>query len=121
MKKVIDNRIIPTEEFEMALKMSNKVKYLRRLNVKSSTPQSSHAVVNIKNICEEHLKKWYELEVVYLYQKPKLTIGEQIIPVPTLIKKLQLPLRQIVGDMSNIDHVPVGLDLRKVNKNEVPL
>jgi len=121
MKKTIDNRKISTEEFEMALDQSKNVQYLLRLYVTGSTPQSSRAVVNIKNICEEHLKGRYELEVVDLYQKPNLAIGEQIIAVPTLIKKLPLPLRRVVGDMSNTDRVLVGLDLRKVNKNEVPL
>ena len=120
MKKTIDNRKISTEEFEMALDQSKNVQYLLRLYVTGSTPQSSRAVVNIKNICEEYLKGRYELEVVDLYQKPNLAIGEQIIAVPTLIKKLPLPLRRVVGDMSNTDRVLVGLDLRKVSKNEAP-
>jgi len=121
MKKVIDNRRISTEEFEMALDMSKKEKYFLRLYVTGSTPQSTRALVNIKNICEEYLKGRYELEVFDLYQNPRLSIGEQIVAIPTLIKKLPLPLRRVVGDMSNIDHVLVGLDLRKVNKNEFPL
>jgi len=114
MKKRIDNRTISTEDFEMALDKSKKVKYHLRLYVTGSTPQSAHAIANIKNICEEYLKGRYELEVVDLYQNPLLTIGEQIIAVPTLIKKLPLPLRRIVGDMSDKDRVLVGLDLRKV-------
>jgi len=120
MKKTIDNRKISTEEFEMTLDQSKNAQYLLRLYVTGSTPQSSRAVVNIKNICEEYLKGRYELEVVDLYQKPNLAIGEQIIAVPTLIKKLPLPLRRVVGDMSNTDRVLVGLDLRKVSKNEAP-
>ena len=120
MKKTIDNRKISTEEFEMTPDQSKNAQYLLRLYVTGSTPQSSRAVVNIKNICEEYLKGRYELEVVDLYQKPNLAIGEQIIAVPTLIKKLPLPLRRVVGDMSNTDRVLVGLDLRKVSKNEAP-
>jgi len=121
MKKKIDNRIISTKEFEMVLEMSKKVKYILRLYVTGSTPQSALAIVNIKNICEKHLKERYELEVIDLYQNPFLAIGEQIIAAPTLIKKLPLPLRRVIGDMSNTDRVLVGLDLRKSNINEVPL
>ena len=77
------------------------------------TPQSVRAIANVKKICEEHLQGRYELEVVDLYQQPKLAAGEQIIAAPTLIKKLPLPLRRIIGDMSKTERVLVGLDLRK--------
>ncbi|NTV62099.1 MAG: circadian clock protein KaiB [Oscillochloris sp.] len=77
------------------------------------TPQSVSAIANVKKICEEHLQGRYELEVVDLYQKPQLAAGEQIIAAPTLIKKLPLPLRRLIGDMSNTERVLVGLDLQK--------
>jgi circadian clock protein KaiB len=67
--------------------------------------------MNIKKICEEHLYGRYTLEVIDLYQQPKLAKGEQIIAVPTLIRKLPAPLRYIIGDLSNTDKVLVGLNV----------
>jgi len=89
-------------------------KWVLRLYVTGSTPQSVRAIANIKKICEEHLKGRYDLEVIDLYQKPNLARGEQIIAVPTLLKKLPLPLRRIIGDMSNLERVLMGLDLREL-------
>jgi circadian clock protein KaiB len=83
------------------------------LYVTGTTPASVRAVANIKSICEEHLKGRYELEVIDLYQQPVLAKGEQIIAAPTLIKKLPLPLRRIIGDMSDTERVLVGMDLQK--------
>jgi len=88
--------------------------YLLRLYVTGSTPSSVRAILNIKKLCEEHLQGRYDLEVVDLYQKPHLAKGEQIIAAPTLIKKLPLPLRRVIGDMSNFERVLVGLDLRQL-------
>jgi circadian clock protein KaiB len=105
-----------TRAFELALDKSKKEVYLLRLYVTGSTPQSSRAIANIKNICEEYLKGRYDLEVIDLYQKPNLAKGEQIIAAPTLIKKLPLPLRRIIGDMSGTERVLVGLDLQKAKK-----
>jgi circadian clock protein KaiB len=87
--------------------------YVLRLFVAGQTPRSVHAITNIKRICEDHLKGRYELEVIDLYQQPQLARGEQIIAVPTLVKKLPLPLRRLIGDMSNTSRVLVGLDLCK--------
>ena len=70
------------------------------------------AIRTVTQLCEEHLKGHYDLEVIDLYQQPTLAKGEQIIAAPTLIKKLPLPLRRIIGDMANKDRVLVGLDLR---------
>ena len=70
------------------------------------------AVANIKEICESGLKNRYDLEVIDIYQQPVLMKGEQIIAVPTLVKKLPLPLRKFIGDMSDIERILVGLDLR---------
>ena len=71
------------------------------------------AIASVKKICEENLKGHYELQVIDLYQQPQLAEGEQIIAAPTLIKKLPMPLRRIIGDMSSAERVLVGLDLRK--------
>ena len=88
-------------------------RYVLRLYVAGQTPKSVHAIANIKKICEENLNGRYVLDVIDLYQQPQLAQGEQIIAVPTLIKKLPPPLRRIIGDMSNTERVLVGLDLRK--------
>lgn len=94
-------------------KEAESVRYVLRLYVAGQTPKSIDAITNIKKICEEHLKRHYELQVIDLYQQPQLAQGEQIIAVPTLIKKLPTPLRRIIGDMSNTERVLVGLDLQK--------
>ena len=92
---------------------SRQAKYVLCLYVSGSTGKSTQAVENIKRICEEYLKNRYDLEVIDLYQQPQLARGEQIVAVPTLIKRLPLPLRRLVGDMSNQEKVLWGLDLRK--------
>jgi circadian clock protein KaiB len=89
------------------------VRYVLRLYVAGLMPKSTLAIANMKRICEEHLLGQYELEVIDLYQQPQLAQGDQIVAVPTLIKKLPLPLRRIIGDMSDTERVLVGLDLRK--------
>ncbi len=88
-------------------------RYVLRLYVAGQTPKSVDAISNIKKICEENLKGRYELQVIDLYQQPQLAQGEQIIAVPTLIKKLPLPLRRFIGDMSNTERLLIGLDLQK--------
>jgi circadian clock protein KaiB len=102
-----------TEAFERALASPHEGHYVLRLYVTGMTPRSVRAIANVKTICEEHLKGRYELEVTDLYQRPQLAEGEQIIAAPTLIKKLPLPLRKIIGDLSNAERVLVGLDLRR--------
>jgi circadian clock protein KaiB len=87
-------------------------RYILKLYVAGQSPKSANAIVNIKKICEENLQGRYELDVIDLYQQPQLAQGEQIIAVPTLIKKLPPPLRRIIGDMSNTERVLVGLDIR---------
>ena len=87
--------------------------YILRLYVAGQTPKSVLAIANIKRIWEGNLQGQYELEVIDLYQQPHLAQGEQIIAVPTLIKKLPPPLRRIIGDMSDTERVLVGLDLQK--------
>lgn len=116
MKKIDKKTKTVTEEFEAAIKNPEKEKYLLRLYVTGSTPQSTRAIENIKKICEEHLKGRYELEVVDLYQNPALAKGDQIIAAPTLIKKLPLPLRRLIGDLSSSERILLGLDLREVKK-----
>jgi circadian clock protein KaiB len=79
------------------------------------TPKSTQAITNVQKICEEHLAGRYELKVIDIYQQPKLAKGEQIIAAPTLIKKLPLPLRRLIGDMSDTERFLVGIDLKPKN------
>lgn len=104
------------KKFEQAVKKSKTEKYLLKLYVTGTTPNSVRAISNLKQICEEHLNGRYDLEIIDLYQHPALAQGEQIIAAPTLIKKLPLPLRRVIGDMSSIEKVLFGLDLREVKK-----
>ena len=104
------------DDFEMIMGKSNREddKYILRLYVTGSTSRSVLALTNLRKICEEYLEGRYELEVIDLYQKPALAIGDQIIAAPTLIKELPLPFRRIIGDMSNREKVLFGLDLREL-------
>jgi circadian clock protein KaiB len=86
-------------------------RYVLRLYVTGMTPRSGRAVKNLRAICNEYLDGRYDLEIIDIYQQPVLTKGEQIIAAPTLIKKLPLPMRRIIGDMSDRERVLLGLDL----------
>ncbi len=103
-----------TAEFDMSISGSGKDKYILRLYITGTTSRSVLALTNLKKICEEYLEGRYELEVIDLYQMPGLAKNEQIIAAPTLIKKLPLPFRRIIGDMSSTEKVLMGLDLKKV-------
>ena len=98
-------------KFEQASETPAVERYLLRLYVTGMTSRSARAVKNLQNICDEYLEGRYDLEVIDIYQQPVLTKGEQIIAAPTLIKKLPLPMRRIIGDMSNRERVLLGLDL----------
>ena len=83
-----------------------------RLYVAGQSPKSLAAFANLKRICEEHLKGRYRIEVVDLVKNPQLAAGDQIVAIPTLVRKLPEPLRKIVGDLSNTERTLVGLQLR---------
>lgn len=100
-----------TEEYEKVLNEQSMSTYVLRLYITGLSPKSQKAVDRVKKICEEHLKGRYELEIIDIYQKKTLDIDEQIIAAPTLVKKLPLPLRKIIGDMSDKKRVLLGLDL----------
>jgi circadian clock protein KaiB len=91
---------------------SRQPKYVLRLYVSRSTLKSKLAVENIKRVCEQHLKGRYDLEVIDISQQANLARDEQIVAVPTLIRRLPLPLQRLVGDMSDLNKVLFGLDLR---------
>lgn len=83
------------------------------------TPRSTQAIKNLQAICDEYLDGRYELDVIDIYQQPALAKGEQIVAAPTLIRKLPLPIRRLVGDMSVRERVLVGLDLVRVPDPEL--
>jgi len=83
-----------------------------RLYVAGQTPKSIAALANLKKVCEEYLAGQYTIEVIDLLVNPQLARGDQIVAIPTLVRKLPEPMRRIIGDMSNTERVLVGLDLR---------
>jgi circadian clock protein KaiB len=94
-------------------------RYVLRLYVTGMTPRSTRAIKNLQAICDEYLDGRYELDVIDIYQQPVLAKGEQIVAAPTLIRKLPLPIRRLVGDMSVRERVLVGLDLVRVPDPEL--
>ena len=107
-----------SDEWKRAAEETDAQKYSLRLYVTGTTPKSVRAITNIKRICEEHLKGRYTLKIIDIYQQPVLARVEQIIAAPTLIKKLPLPLRKFIGDMTNVDRILLGLDLRPEKNSE---
>ena len=111
------DRSVPVEssdlraKFEKAAQAPPGDRYVLRLYVTGMTTRSALAVKNLRAICDEYLAGRYDLEVIDIYQQPLLAKGEQIIAAPTLIKKLPLPVRRIIGDMSNRERVLLGLHL----------
>lgn len=90
----------------------SKVKWELRLYVAGQTPKSVKAFTNLKKLCEEHLPGEYQIEVIDLLEQPQLADGDQIVAIPTLVRKLPEPMRKIIGDLSNKERVLIGLDLR---------
>lgn len=103
------------EAMETAATAKANAHYVLQLYITGATSCSMRAIVNIRKICEEHLQGRYDLEVVDISQNPSLAEGEQIIATPTLIKKLPLPLRRFIGDMSQPERLLFGLDLHKLD------
>lgn len=91
-------------------------KWQLRLYIAGNTPKSIAALSNLKKYCEIHLNKRYELEVIDLLLNPQLAAGDQILAIPTLVRKVPVPVRKIIGDLSNEEKVLVGLDLRPIKK-----
>ena len=103
----------PPEKAQKATSVpSRQAKYVLRLYINDSTVKSRLAVENIKRVCEEHLKGRYDLEVIDIHKHANLARDEHIVAVPTLIKRLPVPLQRLVGDMSDLNKVLFGLDLR---------
>ena len=87
--------------------------YMLRLYVAGQTPKSILAFANLKQICEQYLQGRYEIEIVDLLENPQLAQGDQILAVPTLVRRLPEPIKKIIGDLSNTERVLVGLDLQE--------
>jgi len=87
-----------------------------RLYVAGQTPKSLTAFANLKKLCEEYLAGKYRIEVIDLLKNPQLARGDQILAIPTLVRKLPQPLKRIIGDLSNTERVLVGLDLRPLKE-----
>ena len=85
-----------------------------RLYVAGQTPKCLTAFANLKKICEEHLHGQYDIEVIDLLETPALAQGDQILAIPTLVRKLPAPVRKIIGDLSNTERVLVGLDIKRM-------
>ena len=90
--------------------------YHLRLYVAGQTTKSLTALANLKRVCEEHLAGRYEIEVIDLLVNPRLAAGDQILAIPTLVRKLPAPLKRIIGDLSDTDKVLVGLDVRPLSR-----
>ena len=99
-----DPKTLPVEE-----------KWQLRLYVAGQSPKSLTAFANLKKICAEHLEDQYSIEVIDLLVNPQLAKGDQILAVPTLVRKLPEPIKKIIGDLSNTEQVLVGLDIKPLN------
>jgi circadian clock protein KaiB len=91
-------------------------RYHLRLYIAGETVKSLAATANLKQFCDEHLAGRYEVEVIDLMQNPKLAAGDQILAIPTLIRRLPAPLKRIIGDLSNTEKVLVGLDIQRLGQ-----
>jgi len=109
-----------TKKFEAAAKKSDVQNYVLRLYIAGTTPGSTRAVETLREICDEHLDGRCDVEVIDVYQQPVLARDEQIIAVPTLVKKLPAPLRKIIGDFANKERVLIGMDLKPKSDEKKP-
>jgi circadian clock protein KaiB len=107
-------KAVPPGKEKKAKPDSTEKTWNLRLYVAGQTPKSISAFSNLKKICEEHLAGKYRIEVVDLLKNPQLAKGDQIIAIPTLVRKLPEPLKKIIGDLANTERVLVGLDIRSV-------
>lgn len=101
-----------TEVTDIAQDPAREGFYNLRLYVAGQTPKSLTAIANLKTICEEHLAGSYTIEVIDLLVSPQLAAGDQILAVPTLVRRLPPPIKRIIGNLSDVERVLVGLDIR---------
>ena len=101
-----------TEAFERALAEPQEGEYVLHLYVAGTNPRSLRAVEHITQLCEQYLAGRYSIEVIDLLEQPQLAEGDQIVAIPTLVRKLPEPIKKIIGDLSNTERTLVGLDLK---------
>jgi len=111
----VKKRKASTKAFEKAAAKPDRAMYVLRLYITGLTPKSTLAIANVQKLCETHLAGCYELKVIDIYQQPQLAREEQIIATPTLIKKQPLPVRRLIGDMSDTERFLAGIDLKPRN------
>ncbi|HLP82093.1 MAG TPA: circadian clock KaiB family protein [Nitrosomonas sp.] len=111
MKKTFVSSHSTFEALQNANIQLTQTRYKLELYITGNTPRAAKAIINIRTLCETHLKGRYDLEVVDICQNPALAEVEQIIATPTLIRKLPLPLRRFIGDMSHTERILLGLDI----------
>ncbi len=102
----------PATKARKARKTAKKIEWDLRLYIAGQTPRAVRALENLEKICREHLAGRYNIVVIDLLKAPRLARGDQIVAIPTLVRKLPTPVRKIIGDLSNTERVLVGLDLR---------
>lgn len=112
MSPAARSRKAATRKSKPARNGSDNGTYRLRLYVAGQTPNSVAALTNLKRICEKHLAGRYRIEVIDLLERPQLARGDQILAIPTLVRKLPEPITKIIGDLSNTERVLIGLDLR---------
>ncbi len=108
--KIKHEKLKTSQQKEQSAKARSD-KWVLRLYVAGQTPKAITAFNNLRLICEDHLKGKYHIEVIDLVKKPQIARDDQILAVPTLVRKLPLPVKNIIGDLSNTERVLVGLDL----------
>lgn len=108
MKKVVRNS---TKKFESTLNASEKQKHILRLYVNGHTPNSRTAIRNLERVCRDHLEGRYELEIIDIQEHPEAVKQEELFALPTLVKDLPKPLRKLIGDLSDTEHVLIGLGI----------
>jgi circadian clock protein KaiB len=108
----VTGRVAKAKEQDVAARAGSPGFWDLRLYVAGQSPKSVRAFTNLKKLCDEHMAGRYKIEVIDLLKNPQLAAGDQILAVPTLVRKLPEPIKQIIGDLSNEDRTLVGLDLR---------
>jgi circadian clock protein KaiB len=116
MAKAVKNKVGKQLRSIVRPNKPKEEKWKLRLYIAGNTPKSIAALSNLKRYCEQHLNNQYELEVIDLLLNPQLAAGDQILAIPTLVRKVPVPVRKIIGDLSNEEKVLVGLDLRPIKK-----
>lgn len=109
-KTIKSNKSLPDQTKKAGRKKADK--WILRLYIAGQTPKCKTAFINLKKICDDQLKGKYEIEVIDLLVNPKLSREHQILAIPTLVRKLPVPVRKIIGDLSNTERVLIGLDLK---------